>query len=125
MSSVVIPCPGCKSPLAITPEMVGQTIACPACGQTIQLAGTPAPQSPAPTAPAPAPPARQALPRAQALPVAAPLTPGAAQRALPPMPAGSQPAAVPQPAPAQQVFVAPQPAAKPDLEAIRRQSKQS
>jgi hypothetical protein len=128
MSSVVIPCPGCQSPLAITPEMVGQTIACPACGQTIQLAAAPAPQSPAPTAPAsaaPAPPARQALPRAQALPVAAPLTPGAAQRALPPMPAGSQPAAAPQPAPAQQIFVAPQPAAKPDLEAIRRQSKQS
>jgi hypothetical protein len=52
MSSVVIPCPGCQSPLAITAEMVGQTIACPACRQTIQLAGTPAPAGQGPSAPA-------------------------------------------------------------------------
>ena len=35
----VLPCPGCQSPLAITPTMAGQVIACPACGQKIQLAG--------------------------------------------------------------------------------------
>src|SRR5262245_40602161 len=36
--SSVIPCPSCQSPLAVTPELAGQMIACPACGQRIQLA---------------------------------------------------------------------------------------
>ena len=55
MSAAIIPCPGCRAPLSITPELVGKTIACPACRQTIQLAGAAA---------NPAPP-QNSLPRAK------------------------------------------------------------
>src|SRR5262245_14640321 len=58
--SSVIPCPSCRSPLAVTPQLAGQMIACPACGQRIQLAAAPLPaatQAPAMTlAAAPAKP---------------------------------------------------------------------
>jgi len=39
--ATVIHCPSCSAPLAVTPEMVGKLIACPACDQQIQLAGKP------------------------------------------------------------------------------------
>jgi hypothetical protein len=43
--SALIHCPGCRSPLAITPQMAGQLIVCPACGQQIHLAAATPPQA--------------------------------------------------------------------------------
>src|SRR5262245_27369240 len=38
--AAVIHCPSCSAPLAVTPEMTGKLIACPACDQRIQLGET-------------------------------------------------------------------------------------
>jgi hypothetical protein len=77
--ATVISCPSCSAPLAVTPEMVGQLIACPTCDQQIQLAGKPSgPPQPRPnkttSSPAPTskPQSTAGKPAAQTIAAAAP-----------------------------------------------------
>ena len=61
MANIQFQCPHCRQSIEAPPDMLGQLMDCPACGQTVEVQKSPA-KLPVPSPASPRPPPKQKLP---------------------------------------------------------------